>query len=298
MKKILFLALVLADACGLRAQQAPQFTMPIWFEDAIGNRDTLWVGSDVAASSREINPQFGEVELTSPFDSVFEVRGVHGDDPQWRTSKIVIEYTSSGGWCLLPGHTRIMIHALHWPVKISWDTMLLKQIAPCHENIFLTPTELYGLYPNWYEADVLYCMMTRSHIEEDFVYDTFVESLLQHEFPVQGLGTKTLNGLFYAGAWDEPHCYTTLLNSASETSALPPVNIFPNPAEGQLYMDIGQPETVAGLSIASAVSGNVFSRQLDTAANSWDISSLPPGLYLFYVTLKDGRRIARRFVKI
>jgi hypothetical protein len=54
--------------------------MPIWFEGAIGNRDTIWVGSDVAASSQQIKPQFGEVELTAPFDSVFEVRGVNSWD--------------------------------------------------------------------------------------------------------------------------------------------------------------------------------------------------------------------------
>jgi hypothetical protein len=300
MKKILFLALVLAAACGLRAQQAPQFTMPIWFEDAIGNRDTLWVGSDVAASSREINPQFGEVELTAPFDSVFEVRGVHGDDPQWRTLKIVIEYTDSGGWCLLPPGTRIMIHALHWPVKISWDTMLLKQVAPCHENIILSPFITPSMLQYWYEAPVpIYCMMTREHVYESFGYEghLFDLHLVKHDYMVAGQGMQVINGLYYTGFYDAPHCYTTLSDSPAQRLS-GRLRIFPNPATDILQLDIEHPAEALSMSILDATSGKALLRRTEAGKGGWDISALPAGLYLLLVKMKDGSSFFQRFVKI
>ena len=300
MNRSIISALILLAAYSLSAQQAPQFTMPIWFEDAIGNRDTIWVGTDVAASSQQINPQFGEVELTAPFDSVFEVRGVHGDDPQWRTSKIIIEYTDSGGWCLLPGHTRIMIHALHWPVKISWDTMLLKQIAPCHENIILTPFATPSLMQYWYETPVpMYCMMVREHVYESFGYDDhfYAFHLLQQSFMVAGQGMQTVNGLYYTGFYDAPHCYTTLSDSPAQRLS-GRLRIFPNPATDILQLDIEHPAEALSMSILDATSGKALLWRTEAGKGGWDISALPAGLYLLLVKMKDGSSFFQRFVKI
>ena len=147
------------------AQQQPQFIMPVWFEDAMGNRDTIWVGGDPTASYDNINSQFGEVEILAPFDSVFEVRAVHGFDDDWKTSKIIVEGTDSPGGCILPAHTRLMIHAKYLPVTISWDTTYLLDNYPCNINTVLTPDQLVFLLQNWYDARIIHCMMTRESIE-------------------------------------------------------------------------------------------------------------------------------------
>ena len=157
---------------------------------------------DKAASYFNINPQFGELEITEPFDSAFEVRGVHGNDQNWRTSKIIIEGNSNGGVCLLPADTRIMIHCLNWPVTIHWDTVLRKQISTCHKNVILTPSSLTFLLQHWFESDIYYCMMRTDSLRKDFIYEqepVYQGWLLQHSFEVQGQGLTEINGLYYTG---------------------------------------------------------------------------------------------------
>ena len=65
--KILTMVLIFGWAGILLAQQQPQFIMPIWFEDSIGNKDTIWVGGDPTSSYQNINPleQLTLIELRS-----------------------------------------------------------------------------------------------------------------------------------------------------------------------------------------------------------------------------------------
>lgn len=300
MKNLLILGcFLLAVSTSIAQPLMPLFSMPIWFEDAIGNKDTLWVGTDTAASSYNINPQFGEVELTSPFDSVFEVRGVHGDDDYWRTTKTIIEYNSNGGSCLLPGHTRIMIHALNWPVTIHWDTVLLKQISPCHKNVILTPTALTFLLQDWYESDIFYCMMRTDSLKEDFIYEqepVYQGWLLKHSFEVQGQGMTELNGLYYTGFSGYPYCYT-LLDASAPTQASSSVNVFPNPAPGgKATVAFAHPEWVAAVTLTEAASGRTVPVTSQTPSEQWELPAATPGVHFLTVWFSDGSRTVRKVV--
>lgn len=51
------------------------FETTFYFEDAVRNMDSIRVGHDTAANY-SYNPEFGESFLNTPFDSVFEVRGI------------------------------------------------------------------------------------------------------------------------------------------------------------------------------------------------------------------------------
>ena len=59
----------------LYGQQAAFFETTIYFEDAVGNIDSVVVGMDEEANF-EYNPQFGEADIEAPWDSVFEVRTI------------------------------------------------------------------------------------------------------------------------------------------------------------------------------------------------------------------------------
>jgi hypothetical protein len=73
-KMIAFLWLLLAFTS--TAQKTPFFLTTFYFEDAIGNIDSIEVGYDLTANQTG-NPDFGEVTDLSPFDSVFDVRAVN-----------------------------------------------------------------------------------------------------------------------------------------------------------------------------------------------------------------------------
>lgn len=60
----------------IQAQKVAMFETTLYFEDAVGNMDSIRVGHDTAANST-FNTDFGEEFINAPFDSVFEVRAAH-----------------------------------------------------------------------------------------------------------------------------------------------------------------------------------------------------------------------------
>lgn len=122
------------------AQIAPMFEMPIYFEDAIGNKDTVIVGYDPDAIANGLNLQFGETWLDTPFDSIFEVRVSHSEEWPYRTGKKIIEHydDSPPSDCGPSSNVEIILHAKHFPIKISYDTAFINASA-CHKNMILSP---------------------------------------------------------------------------------------------------------------------------------------------------------------
>ena len=286
----------LTSCCmGILSAQQPQFIMPIWFEDSIGNRDTVWVGGDPTASSQNLNPQFGEIALTSPFDSVFEVRAVHGDDTDWETSKITIEYNDAPGQCFLAPRTRIMIHSKYPPVKIYWDTTTLATNYPCNINTILTPDQFAFLLQNWYEARIIYCMMTRDSIEIENLFPIPPPDQLEHPFEVEGYGVKVLPGLWFAGFWDFPHCYTTL--HVSDIDLQTQVAVSPNPAKAHSTLI-----NYSGLAIRTVQINNLAGQTAYSCSAKGDSVQLPleglrPGFYFIQTIFSNGITVTKKIIK-
>lgn len=277
-------------------QQQPQFVMPIWFEDSLGNRDTVWVGGDPNASSQNMNPEFGEVTIATPFDSVFEVRAVHGYDSDWETSKIIIEPVTPGQ-CYLPAHTRIMIHAKYPPVKISWDTTILASNYPCNINTILTPDQYVFLLQNWYEARIIHCMMTRASIEIDDLFSIPPPDQLEHPFEVEGQGVKVLPGLWFTGFWDFPHCYTTLPVSGVELQEQ--IEVSPNPVSSRLRLSNHSGFEIVMVRVIG-LSGQTAYFSFDKNKGEWmdiPIDGLRPGFYLVQAVLENGRTVTKKIIK-
>jgi hypothetical protein len=298
--KNLFVLAFYCHSLLLTAQQ-PQFIMPIWFEDAIGNKDTVWVGGDPNASYQNINAQFGEVAITTPFDSVFEVRAVHTDDSNWKTSEIVIEGNDTPGHCYLPARTRIMFNAKYPPVKISWDTLLLKSNYPCNINTILTPDQKAFLLQNWYEADIIYCMMTQSNTQIDDLFPIQPPDQLQHMFEVEGIGMKKLPGLWYSGFWDAPYCYTALSDAEPVFETF--IKISPNPATEMLTFNLPLFSTSSNVEIICYdLNGHkVLTKFIKTSivpTINMDIGNLQTGIYYYHIALSNNQVFRGKFIKV
>jgi len=298
--KSLTLIFAICWASILPAQQ-PQFIMPIWFEDAVGNKDTIWVGGDPSASSQNLNPQFGEVAIDSPFDSIFEVRVVHGDDQDWVTSKLIVEHSDSPGQCYLPAHTRIMLNAKYPPVKISWDTTLLSTNYPCNINTFLSPDSYVFLLQYWYEARIIYCMMTRTSIDVDFDFPEYPgidpSELLNHNFGVEGQGIKNLPGLWFTGRWDAPYCYTLLPTIENKDDAEAPVSITPNPVKNIATIYSSSYQTIEEIKIYNAAGQFLSTYKADDAHYELSLNNYRPGLYFIKVEFDNGKSYCSKIVK-
>ena len=119
--KNIFLFFLLLSINNAEAQSA-EFEMTFYFEDAVGNKDSLVLGYDADASYTSINSLLGEVAITTPFDSVFEVRAYHYNDPLKRTSKKIIEnYDTNSIGCIVTGFGMIVPVVKHPPLLMYYD---------------------------------------------------------------------------------------------------------------------------------------------------------------------------------
>lgn len=121
---LLFLPLVL--------QAQAEFSFELYFEDAVGNRDTLVLGYDALASDT-IDASFGEENIISqPWDSLFEVRVTNKMQsvlyglPELETFQTKKQFIKKhcgenwANWSLI----YFDIKNSHFPITISWNSTI------------------------------------------------------------------------------------------------------------------------------------------------------------------------------
>jgi hypothetical protein len=273
------------------------FEMPMYFEDAIGNKDTLIVGYDTTASAQNLNPQFGEVAIDTPFDSVFEVRAIHWDDTDLETSKKIIEsYEHTGGvLCGASGGTKIMISAKYPPVTISYDSTLFGP-GSCRQNTILSPD--WGIYTlqYWWDAHLYYCLRNTSKIT-DSLLDNFGGARFLEDLEVEGQGIQEVPGFFLVFREWGP-CNDFMIGTEEH---IEPAwwEASPNPARDWVNVKIPDGFKVAKTALFDAIGRwvecPVF---LQGSEAQVDVKALNRGLYFFMVTCTDGRRIQFKFLKM
>lgn len=130
MKRIIITTALLAAVFTVFAQSQ---IFPIWFEDAAGNKDTLWFGYDLAATAG-LDENFDEINLLGqPMDTVLNVfftdaaRSVHDHyfeferNPTFATKRQIINDRALIDWFELG------IVAKHWPITIKWPNGEMKK---------------------------------------------------------------------------------------------------------------------------------------------------------------------------
>ncbi len=127
---IIFLMVGVFFSIPIQAQKVAMFETTLYFEDAVGNMDSIRVGHDTAANFI-FNPDFGEEIINTPFDSIFEVRAAHrlstNGKPDNKMSKKIIGWTEGPLHpvhdCILSAEgILILVHAKHPPVTVRWDS--------------------------------------------------------------------------------------------------------------------------------------------------------------------------------
>ncbi len=109
----------------LLSQDSIKFVTTIFVKDAIGNIDSVIVGTSFYANNI-LNSNFGEVDLQSPYDSLLEIRAGHSDGPwdfldsDYILSRKIISRSEreegKGGVGI-----RLFIYAKYQPITISWS---------------------------------------------------------------------------------------------------------------------------------------------------------------------------------
>ena len=120
---------------------AQEFSFELYFEDALGNRDTLVLGYDPLATD-SIDVSFGEENIIAqPWDSVFEVRisdyydkNQVGEQVSFNSKKCIQNKSSQPYF--LTNRIEIDIHAKYLPIRITCDSTDLE--SPERRGTFIT----------------------------------------------------------------------------------------------------------------------------------------------------------------
>lgn len=161
MKTIYIFLLGMLLAFGSIAQQTPEFEFHLYFEDALGNRDTITIGYD-ESGTQGLDVQFEEIDITNePWDSNFEVRvseaiQTYSHDlpsPTHLSKKQIVKKNDCTQNCyyLGPNPPALSVHlkVLHFPFTITWEANLLQDTCVSGSHLefdVLSSEEIIGQY--------------------------------------------------------------------------------------------------------------------------------------------------------
>jgi hypothetical protein len=281
-------------------QQIPLFQFTLYFEDSVGNRDSLVLGSDPSASSQDIDPQFGEVELSSPFDSVFEVRAVHFLDDNLKTLKTIIVQSDTIINCVKSLGAIILVQTKFPPVKINYDNILFPDNA-CGNIILTRDWDIFFL-EEWWDICKYHCMSDSSDYLEDFAdpEPPFNQcwNYLKKEKEVQGQGLKELPGLFLATFYGPGPCNDPTFLHTDQSPDTDGGALYPNPCGEYFMLETAFSESIARLIVVN-VAGEIMSCPTETSLHKVrvDASGLQPGMYFVLGSDEWGRSFIQKVVK-
>jgi len=302
-KIMLILWLCLALWSHLYCQQTTLFQVVIQFEDAVGNKDSVTVGYDPDATFG-IDAEFGEAEITVPFDSVFEVRGMSRFDFDQKFSKVIIDESDFifGLNCYGEPIVYLFVWSKYQPVTVKWDSSLFLNDV-CVRSSFISnhqEDEVAGPFDLDEFPPICACMAAQSlqyfELSEEALPPE--NSTITFNAEVEGMGNQVIYGLRFKPS--DPGGYTPcywITTDTEEPFAAAPLSISPNPSHGLVKITSGEHATFEQLKIFDATGHLV--RSISGIKNSeTDLSGLPNGIYQLQAQDRDGKRYVGRVVKL
>ena len=277
------------------------FEMKFILEDAKGNRDSVILGYDTLANKIDILPLFGEDEITTPFDSVFEVRVVKysnlSNSPIIGKKRI---RRVEGVQCALFGFLQILIYAKYNPIKITYDAKKLNTKSnTCLRNTIFSKTSEVGLKSDWQDAKDWYCLASQNELTIDMTKKDGSNAWNTRLYEVQGKNTpQAIRCLNFQNFGGGPCKYVSL----DEIEKIEPIKIYPNPVASTFYFDIDQSiigEKLLYIEIFD-LNGKVLKKEIlnKNTRQQVNVEKLPNGFYFAKISDQQRSYFSSKFVKI
>jgi len=203
-----------------------EFILPIFFEDSIGNKDTVIIGYDTNATY-SIDEDFDEVDIIdSSYNEEFEVRAsIYDYNELWENDGRIIESKIMiiGNVCNDPNYygesnsIMVLIKSDHWPITVRWNSDLFQEQCNFTEIVNCKPGgwfDVCGEVPTQIEM-----------MEQDSV--TYIDTDYKLE-----LENDTLRGLFFP-------FYNSINVSVEDKIEEDKIILFPNPSSDEVEFKIG-----------------------------------------------------------
>lgn len=338
MNKQIILFCLLLLTCGMaKAQIAGDsilFSAPFYFEDAMGNRDTVYLNGRPGGDHS--NPGYlGENIGANPYDPIIEARIYHDAElPTDLYTSFVIEIPAYKNlitpWYLpdtgnvqctsFPGGGvpfTFGLKAKYWPVTISWPSSMYEEDRPfsCFPGWTLVDNYLHWGADQWwlenfYGEHQYACMNDTNQVTFTNPNDDLrkVFSLAKDPYGVDMNDFDTIRLITYY--WyplpDPPYCADSPIQIISSTRENRRPNldfsIFPNPASHSLNIQwLEGIDNRYRVRVFSATGQEIFQTAALPATPgepfALDIQDWPSGMYVVRLEGRDGAFGVRRVVK-
>jgi hypothetical protein len=231
-----------------KIQAQAEFSFQLFFEDALGNKDTVTIGYDDNATSG-IDAAFGEIDILGvPWNSTFEVRGSDrytNGTPSFQ-SKVDIQNS--------PSFHTIDIHCLTYPFVVSWDSIPFS-------SPLLSGTELY--FPNIADLSFRLAHHSSVGINEEAISN----------------GTDA-----YIIVWITD---SSNIGISVNEILIDKISFFPNPTQNEFFISLeNSNEPNLPFKIVD-ISGKIVLQSFANSNSAIDISNLPNGYYIVQVNVGE-----------
>jgi Secretion system C-terminal sorting domain len=295
------LLLLLSYQCVLAQMKIPSFQMPIYFEDAKGNKDSIVVGFDESADYTEIDSLFGEDKLFTPFDSVFDVRIVKSklsfDSPITGKKRIIrVENNTFPGF-----RTFIVINAKYNPIKITHKIDLLKSATTLNRVLLSKVTLGLATTPWWESSKDWVCMAGQQELYIDMSKkETGLNWINVRSYKVQGQSTpQKIKCLDLVQFISGPSCSQILDNEELSQNGIK-VAVFPNPVQSIFRLSLSENIENKNLKLTITDSfGKIVKEQISyNQTDDINVQAIPAGFYFLQLSDEKKTFSISKFVKI
>lgn len=260
--------------------------MKLWFQDAIGNRDSIEIGYDLLATD-SIDSQFGETNIIStPWSNNFEVRisnewknrFINNQAGTYHTKRQIVKKQLCS---LLHAVTAIDIKAQHWPITISWDSTLV--FDDCYNSSLLTSVMPYG----WWDTPGFIALFANSSkitfMPNDLYFSNYYNYISSNN--------DTLDVI-----WQIFGSSSSIFQGVNdEKIKKPSFNIVPNPVTSTFVIHTENANN-------DFLNINIFSidgvmQKHFNKEQVFDISELPNGIFIIQIEMTNKEFIVKKLIK-
>jgi hypothetical protein len=282
------------------------YNVHLAFQDAVGNRDTIWIVRDTLIGTDSIDADYGEIVITEPFGGDLDVRIQLDDQPLKCVKKRIY------GSLLALGSIQINARVKNPPLLVTWDTAYIAQTGVVI-SWYITESDLPFLAeaPYLVPDDVWECLTegenssifmdssfnTRFHSANTAYYDYYAQDSFYGFWLIQATRWWQAGGAYSPCNTATP----TWLWLNDQSLLVIETLVYPNPVIDRLQWDLppgmGQPDQIFITDNLGRAMSQYSSNQLN--GNMLSLEDIIPGLYqIRMIWNKENKMAVSKFVKL
>lgn len=307
---ILFLVFFLALSFESADGQTITFEMPFYFEDAVGNRDTIIVGYGPDFHPDSTYTSLGETALPCNYFMDKDLHVLVNNKPYFdcdnKLSKI--KYSHFSGACKnepsIPLSSSFHIKCKYPPLRISWDNELICNGAstPCTAQSIIFSTYMYHLIEDihiFQENDIARSLCNSNELIEPlggfYRPDGWPYSIYREQVnPDNSIDSIYIIEVIFSNYLNFLLMDAEVIPSPSNT-----LTLYPQPVQDQWYMERKDASSSCELYLYDVHGKLIWQNRLESGeiSGTWSLRHLPAGSYVLVARDADLRLQTYKIIK-